>query len=147
MWLFYGLALVAGILNAIESGQNSLLSKTLGLPSIAAIVVLAVGGLGAVAVGLATGRLNLPSSDQILDVPWWAWLGGLSGVFIIFAQLFAAERIGAARFLGVLVTAGVITSILLDNYALLGFKHHSASPWRIAGGVLMIIGVTIVSIF
>ncbi|WP_350223139.1 DMT family transporter [Escherichia coli] len=54
---------------------------------------------------------------------------------------------GAAPFLGMLVTAGVITSILLDHFGWVGFERHPATLWRIAGGLLMIGGVALVTIF
>ncbi|TXP84676.1 EamA-like transporter family protein, partial [Escherichia coli] len=58
-----------------------------------------------------------------------------------------ARQIGAAPFLGMLVTAGVITSILLDHFGWVGFERHPATLWRIAGGLLMIGGVALVTIF
>ena len=58
-----------------------------------------------------------------------------------------ARQIGAAPFLGLLVTAGVATSIMLDNFGWVGFERHPASLWRILGGVLMIAGVALVALF
>ena len=66
---------------------------------------------------------------------------------IILAQFFVARQIGAAPFLGLLVTAGVVTSILLDHFGWVGFDPHPAGLWRIAGALLMIGGVALVSIF
>lgn len=50
-------------------------------------------------------------------------------------------------FVGTLVTAGVVISILLDHDGWVGFDVHPADPWRIAGGVLMIAGVALVALF
>jgi len=45
------------------------------------------------------------------------------------------------------VTAGVVTSILLDNFGWVGFERHPASLWRILGGCLMVGGVALVALF
>jgi transporter family-2 protein len=58
-----------------------------------------------------------------------------------------ARQIGAAPFLGLLVTAGVATSILLDNFGWVGFERHPAGIWRILGGILMVVGVALVAYF
>lgn len=98
-------------------------------------------------VGLLTGRLDWPTSDQVAQMPWWAWFGGIMGGGIILAQFFVARQIGAAPFLGLLVTAGVVTSILLDHFGWVGFDPHPAGLWRVIGALLMIGGVVLVSIF
>ncbi len=71
-------------------------------------------------------------------MPWWAWLGGLFSVLLILAQLYASPAIGAASFLGIIVTVGVAASIVLDNYGWVGFPVHPVSLWRILGAVLMV---------
>ena len=58
-----------------------------------------------------------------------------------------ARQIGAATFLGLFVTAGVITSLLLDHFGWVGFNQHRAGLWRIIGAILMIGGVALVGLF
>ena len=145
--MLYAATLVAGICNAVEPGQNATLSKSLGQPWLAALVVVFFNAIIFFGVGLATHKLAVPSLGQIAKVPWWAWLGGVTSAAIITAQLFVSEKVGAGVFLGLLVTAGVVTSILLDNFGLVGFKVHPTSLWRILGGALMIVGVGLVALF
>lgn len=147
MIFLYGLTILAGIANAIQPGQNATLSKSLGLPVTAALIVLLVSTAVLLAGGLAIGKLQLPTGQQITTVPWWAWLGGFFSVLLILAQLYASPAIGAASFLGIIVTVGVVCSIALDNYGLVGFPVHPASLWRILGAVLMIGGVALVALF
>ena len=64
---------------------------------------------------------------------------------IVVAQLMVARQIGAATFLGMLVTAGVVASIMLDHFGWVGFERHPATLWRIVGGLLMIGGVALVA--
>ena len=146
MWYLYGFVLLAGVANAIQPGMNATLAKGLPQPLAAGLVVGAGTFLSILIVGLVSGRIALPSYDQAAQLPWWAWLGGVLGGGIVITQLFIARKIGAAPFLGILVTAGVVTSIALDHFGWVGFEQHPASLWRILGGVLMIAGVAVVAL-
>ena len=147
MWFLYGFALLAGVANALQAGTNATLSKTLAQPFAAGIVVALVGAVTLLGLGLVLGRFALPSLSDIRAVPPWAWLGGMIGALLILTQLFVAHRIGAAPYLGLLVTAGVVTSILLDHFGWIGFTQHPASLWRILGGLLMVVGIALVAMF
>jgi transporter family-2 protein len=147
MWYLYGLTVLAGLANAIQPGQNATLSKSLSMPITAALIILFVSTGTMLMGGLAIGKLEIPSGQQLAQVPWWGWLGGCLSVVLILAQLYASPAIGAASFLGIIVTVGVLGSLVLDNYGWIGFDVHPASLWRILGAVLMVIGVGVVAMF
>ena len=147
MIFLYGFALLAGIASAIEPGQNAGLAKSLARPLLAGVVSLVVSIAAIAVIMLVTGQYGLPGLDRLAQVPWWAWLGGLMSAGLTMAQLSVSKRIGAATFLGLIVTAGVVTSILLDHFGLVGFKVHEAGLWRVLGGALMIGGVGLVARF
>lgn len=147
MLFLYGFALLAGLATAVAPGQNASLAKSLAHPILAGTISVAISCLTVAVIMLATGWSSLPSMQQVMQTPWWAWLGGVCSAFIAIAQLYVSKRIGAAPFLGIIVTAGVVTSIVLDNFGLVGFKVHDANVWRIVGGALMILGVGFVAAF
>jgi transporter family-2 protein len=147
MTLLLGLLVTAaGVLNTVQSGANASLSKALGQPIAAALAVtaanLAVYLAAAPFVGLAW-----PGSQRLAAVPWWAWLGGAMGGAYVLATLFLAQRLGAALFTGLTVTAAIVTSVLLDHYGWVGFAPHAAGPWRILGCLLMVGGLALISVF
>ncbi len=145
MWLLYLFAIVAGIGNALQSGVNSTLGKTLGQPFFAMLTVFGIGALVVVAVGVASGRFALPSSFS--DAPWWAWTGGFFAVLLLMSQLFVASSIGAGAYLGIIVVTGTLTSLLIDHFGLIGFDVHRLNLARIIGGTLMAAGVLLIAIF
>ena len=147
MWYLYGLTIVAGLANAVQPGQNATLSKSLGLPITAALIILIVSTLAMLVGGMAVGKLEWPSLHQMSEVPWWAWPGGALSVLLILAQLYASPSIGAATFLGIIVTVGVLASTVLDNYGWVGFEVHPLSLWRALGAGLMVVGVALVALF
>ncbi|HEY8565485.1 MAG TPA: DMT family transporter [Beijerinckiaceae bacterium] len=145
MAFLYGFAVVAGLLNALQSGANSTLAKTLGQPFAAALVIVAVSATGLLVAGLVSGQLHLPEAQGWRSVPWWGWIGGLMGAVFVMSQLLVAQRIGAAPYLGLTVTAAVIGSLVLDHFGLMGFKQHAAGWGRLAGAALMIAGVGLIA--
>lgn len=147
MWYLYAFVLIAGIANAIQPGQNATLAKGLSQPLTAGIAVGLGGAAGILVVGLVSRRLAWPTYSELTQIPWWAWFGGVMGGAVVVAQLLIARQIGAGAFLGLLVTAGVITSIVLDHFGWVGFEVHPVSLWRILGGALMIGGVILVAMF
>lgn len=69
------------------------------------------------------------------------------GTVLTLSQLFIAPELGAAPFMGTLVTVGVLASMVLDRYGWVGFEVHHASIWRVLGGVFMVAGVALVALF
>jgi transporter family-2 protein len=147
MWYLYVFILLAGVANAIQPGQNGALAKSFSQPLVAGLIVGLFTASTVLIVGLVTRRLEWPTQHELAQVPWWAWGGGVFGGGIVITQLMIARQVGAGVFLGLLVTAGVVTSILLDHFALVGFERHPASTWRLLGGLLMVAGVGLVALF
>ncbi|MBP1180700.1 transporter family-2 protein [Methylobacterium sp. PvR107] len=142
-----GLTILAGIANAIQPGQNATLSKSLGLPVTARVITRLVSSAALLIGGLAIGKREMSSGQQLAAVPWWAWLGGFFSVLSILAQLYASPAIGAASFRGIIVTVGVAVSLVLDNYGWFGVPVHPATLWRALGAVRMFAGVAMVALF
>lgn len=140
------LAAVAGVLNTAQAGANTTLSKTLGQPLVAALVVTGVNALVYLSAIPLIG-FAWPGGGRFAQVPWWAWLGGAMGGFYVLAVILLAERLGAAIFTGLSVTAAIATSTILDHYGLMGFARHEAGLWRVLGCLLMVGGLALVSIF
>jgi transporter family-2 protein len=143
----YAFAVLVGALNAIQPGCNTALNKALGQPFLSGLVVTAVSFTSLLVAGLLSGGLALPSPANIAAVPWWGWIGGVLGAVYVLAQLFVAQQVGAATFMGLTVTAAIVTSVALDHFGLVGFERHPAGLLRLAGAALMIAGVVLVARF
>ena len=139
------ISFLGGVLNTVQSGSNATLAKTLHQPILAALIVTAVNGCAYLALAPFIG-LHWPKAAAFVEVPWWAWLGGAFGGTYVLASIFFAEKLGGGIFIGLTVTAGVITSITMDHYGLVGFKPHPVNWPRFVGGALMIFGVTLVGL-
>jgi transporter family-2 protein len=69
MWFLYGLTILAGLANAVQPGQNATMSKSLGLPVTAALLILMISAAALLVGGLAIGKLKVSSRQQLAAVP------------------------------------------------------------------------------
>ena len=146
IWLFGTLSFLAGVLNTVQSGANNTLAKGLGQPVLAALVVTLVNGLTYLVFGAFYG-IGWPRDGALATLPWWCWIGGALGGAYVLATIFFSEKLGAGVFIGLTVTAAIVTSVAMDHFGLVGFKQHTASWPRLIGAALMIGGLTLVSAF
>ncbi len=141
--LGYIFALAAGVANPAQAGANAELNKELAAPVWAAAFVY-ISGFAAVMLIECLVRGTWPGS-RFSAVPWWAWFGGVLSVGSTFAGLTLAQKMGSGTFTGLSLTASVLSSILLDQFGLLGFKPHPAHAFRLIGAGMMIGGLWLVA--
>ncbi len=144
--LFFLSALVAGFANPFQSGANAELNKHLNQPVLTGLFVY-TSGLAGLLLTQFFLRRALPAPSALAAIPPWAWLGGLISLIPTLIGLTVAQRMGSAVFTGASITAALVTSVLLDQFGLVGFRQHSASPARIAGCALMIAGLWLIARF
>ncbi len=140
------LVVIAGILNTVQSGSNATLHKTLDRPVWCVVAVFAVALATSLIAALAKGE-PFPSTASLARAPWWAWIGGVFGALYILSMMLAADKLGAAVFMGITVTLAVVTSLVMDHFGLMGFDVHKAGVARILGGALMIGGLALIAKF
>jgi bacterial/archaeal transporter family-2 protein len=144
-WL-YPIILICGALQAWGPPMNGALRQALDNPWLASVVsflpIIAFLGV----LFLCQPR-PLPSVDGIAGMPWWAPLGGIIGAFAVVAGLLFVDRVGAGVFGGLTITANILMSLLVDHFGLFGMAEHSLNLGRIAGGLLMVVGIALVAAF
>jgi bacterial/archaeal transporter family-2 protein len=71
--------------------------------------------------------------------------GTRSGTIYVWSTIFATPKIGAALTLALTIAGQMIAALFLDNYGAIGLNKIPASPERIAGVVLVVLGVSLVA--
>jgi bacterial/archaeal transporter family-2 protein len=142
-WIYAGLALLSGAALAVQVGVNNGLKGRIGHPFSAATISFATGTIALLAFALAI-RPGLPKASSLSGAPWWIWLGGVVGACYIVVTISFSNRLGAAGWLGVVVTGQILTSVVLDHYGLIGFEAHPVTPWRVVGVGLLLAGAALV---
>jgi transporter family-2 protein len=143
--LSYLFAAAAGAANPVQAGANGELNKELTSPIWSGLFVYASGLIGVLAIQLIL-RTAWPA-ERFAKVPWWAWAGGLLSIGSTLAGLTLAQKMGSAIFTGVSLTASLVTSVVLDQFGLIGFKPHPASLLRLVGSALMVAGIWLIAKF
>ena len=144
-WL-YPIILICGALQAWGPPMNGALRSALTNPWLASIVSFLpiIGFLGV--VFLCQPR-PLPTADGVAGMPWWAPLGGIIGAFAVVAGLLFVNKVGAGVFGGLTITANILMSLAIDHFGLFGMPTHTLNIGRIAGGLLMVAGIALISWF
>jgi transporter family-2 protein len=140
--LFIVLALLTGVAIAVQTGVNTQLRSYLQSPLQAVFVSFMTGTVLIAATLLA--RREPPPLGKWLSMPWWMWLGGIFGLFIVSTNIVVAPRLGAALLISLAITGQLTTALVLDHYGVLGFPVHPISPARAAGALLLIAGVVLI---
>lgn len=140
------LAVAAGSAMAFQVVVNAHLRTHVAEPMQASLISFAVGTAAAFLYCLIAGYA-WPTFSQLRYAPWWAWIGGLLGLFFIWCSIVVAPRIGVALMLGLVVAGQVAVSTIIDHFGLLGASVRPASFGRIAGVVLVVAGVGLVAAY
>ena len=138
--------LIGGALQACGAAMNGQLAKSLVNPWLASAVSFALITFFFTGVFIILPH-PLPTTRDLAAMPWWAVIGGLVGAVQVYAGLTLVTRVGAGLFMGLTVTAALLTSLLIDHYGWLRMAQHSLNPWRALGGFLLIAGVTLIAKF
>jgi transporter family-2 protein len=137
---------LGGALQSAGAAMNGQLNRSLGNPWLASAVTFALITFFFSGIFLVLPS-PLPSAKALSQMPWWAPIGGLVGAVQVYAGLTLVNRIGAGPFVGLTVSAALISSLLIDHFGLLRVEQHSLNVLRVIGGVLLIGGVTLIAKF
>lgn len=140
------LIVLAGALAPTQAGINARLSQAVDSNILAALVSFFVGTLGLLAYSLIL-RIKWPALQSLQQTPWWIWLGGLCGAYLVTVTIIAAPKLGATTMFAFFLAGQLTASLLLDHFGLLGFPVHSLSAWRIFGVFLVACGSLLIKYF
>jgi transporter family-2 protein len=145
-WLLLLFAFVAGAALPVQFSINAVLRGFVGGPAVAATVSF-VGGMLALIVVALVLRESWPLGEAVARAPGWAWVGGLLGALYVLATIVVIPRLGAATTVGLILAGQVLASIVIDHFGLIRVPVHELNIPRLAGAVLIVIGVALVQRF
>ncbi|MES2820745.1 MAG: DMT family transporter [Pseudomonadota bacterium] len=138
-WWLLALPFLAGAVLPLQSGINGQLGKAVSSVLAAALLSFLVGSLALLLIVLA--QREVPSLAALKGLTWWHWSGGLLGAFFITSAAFAGPRIGALLFMALVLAGQLAMALTLDHFGWAGFRQAAASPGKIAGLVLILVGI------
>ncbi|GJE32372.1 DMT family transporter [Methylobacterium oxalidis] len=138
-----GLAALAGASIVVQQVLNANLRAALNSAAWSGFVSYAVGVACMALLALAL-RDPLPPASLAARIPWWAWSGGLFGAIFIGLAIVLVPQLGAATFIGLLVTGQMLASVAFDHFGWLGLAQRSLDLPRLLGIALLIGGVVLI---
>lgn len=134
------LAALAGSCIALQATVNSAFRKNLDSPWFAAFFSIC-GTILTASAFILLYRPTAPSWEQLKSTQWWNWIGGPLGALIVLAGAALVQRLGAAPFIALVVAGQLITSMLLDHFALLNLQENPITWGRVLGALMVVGGV------
>lgn len=136
--------LAAGCLLGAQPSVNGYLGQHVEYPLQASLISFVSGTLVLLVLTVAVGQFPPVFTTPASQLPWWAWFGGSIGVVLVTASLILVPRVGSLPWFAAVMTGQTIAAILLDHYGLLGNPRATASPMRLIGAGLLILGVLVI---
>jgi bacterial/archaeal transporter family-2 protein len=137
-------ALIGGAVLPVQVALNALLRRYVGEPMQVTFIPYLVGTFTSLIICFAA-RYPIPATTALAATSWWMWVGGCLGTLYVWSTIFATPKIGAALALALTIAGQMIAALFLDHYGAIGLVKHAASPTRITGVVLVVIGVSLVA--
>jgi transporter family-2 protein len=142
-YIYMLLAFLTGIAISVQAGVNANLRQSLANPVLAAAVSFGTGFV-ALLIMLLASRASVPSMEDIRQLNWWKWTGGLIGAVYVTTVIVSVPKIGTANLVSLSVAGQLLAAVVLDHYGLLGFALHPTNGWRLLGMALIVAGVLLV---
>jgi bacterial/archaeal transporter family-2 protein len=139
----YLLVVAAGVSVAFQQVLNANLRTEIGSPWWAGFVSYFVGMLAMLVIALTASGPRLPV-PYVGGTSWLSWTGGLFGAIFVGTAILMVPRLGAATVLALIVVGQMLGSLAFDHFGLLGIPQHTASPIRLAGAVVLVLGVVLI---
>jgi transporter family-2 protein len=132
------LALVSGVLMAVQGSLNTAMAKVVGLWE-ATFVVHITGTLLLIVILFAL-KGGVGGLGMLPTAPWYAYLGGVAGVFIIYLVAASIPSIGVANATTAIIVGQVLTAVLIDHFGAFGLTRTPCGVNQLAGLVLLAVG-------
>ncbi|MBD7912113.1 MULTISPECIES: DMT family transporter [Clostridium] len=135
-------SIIIGALIGLMTSLNGILSTYTG-NYISSVLIHFVGLIGVVAILIFT-KTKL-TFDKTL--PLTLYSAGVIGVFTVLFNNYTFVPIGASLTMALGLLGQTLSSIIIDNFGLLGVKVNKFNKKKIIGLVIISIGIIIMTIY
>jgi transporter family-2 protein len=144
--IFYSaLSLTAGILIPIMAALSGAMGRTIGNPSIAALIVTGGAFVAVLLYTLITGAAHI-TPGAFAGTNALQLSAGAGMAFYVIAITFLAPRFGVGNAVMLVVAAQIASSAAIDHYGLFGTPQKPIDWLRAMGLAIMVAGVVIAQV-
>ncbi|MGB4504891.1 MAG: DMT family transporter [Syntrophaceticus sp.] len=124
------IGIIAGVSMALQGSLNTILSKAIGLLE-ATFVVHVIGVIALIVLLLL--RLGNGSLARMGEAPWYAYLGGLLSIVILYAVMASISKLGVSIATTAIIVGQVSTALIIDHFGLFGLREIPFTWWKVLG--------------
>jgi bacterial/archaeal transporter family-2 protein len=136
------LMVVAGGFIALQSPINSHLGRAVGAIQ-GAFVSFAVG-TAVLLLAALVARGGLGQISGVRDVTWIYLTGGILGAGYVTTALLSVRSLGTGGVIAATIAGELTVAVLIDQFGWFGVTQQVITPARVAGIVLLALGVLLV---
>ncbi len=139
-WVALAAMIISGIAVASQGPINARLATVVGGWQSAALISFGTGFVVLLALNML--RPGAASGLQALGAaPWWLWLGGICGIWIVCAAALSLPVLGAVTAIAALILGQVLGAMAIDAIGAFGVPQREIGWNRIAAVALVAGGV------
>ena len=143
MWLLIPIFFL-GFLTPIQTAANSRLRQSVVSPMVASLVSFTVGTTFLAIVVLCEKGSLLIESDLIRRLPWWAWCGGLCGLWGLTVNIIIFPKLGAVQTALMPMLGQIGMGIIIDSLGLLQSPVFPFTLKRALPLLILIVGIVLI---
>ena len=143
MWLLIPIFFL-GFLTPIQTAANSRLRQSVVSPMVASLVSFTVGTLFLAIVVLCEKGSLLIESELIERLPWWAWFGGLCGLWGLTVNIIIFPKLGAVQTALMPMLGQIGMGIVIDSFGLLQSPAFPFTVKRAVALLILLIGIVMI---
>lgn len=132
------LAMLSGVLMAVQGSLNAAFSKVIGLMEMAFIVN--ASGAAVLAAVLFLFRMGKGDITLVGSAPWYSFLGGVVGVVIIYLVAASIPAVGMCNATTAIIVGQVLTAVLIDYFGAFGLHKYHVGWEQFLGLGLLAVG-------
>lgn len=144
--LWQVIAVLAGMMLAIQVAINGNLGMKLGSSVQSAFLSFVIGAVILLLINGCQKTWKNIALFKDKKAPVWIFSGGLFGALYIYFSAFLAPRIGTGSVVVFALLGQMTTSLIVDNFGLLGAVKRKITGIQIAGLVIMLAGVVAIKL-
>ena len=143
MWLLIPIFFL-GFLTPIQTAANSRLRQSVVSPMVASLVSFTIGTLFLAIVVLCEKGSLLIERELVERLPWWAWCGGLCGLWGLTVNIIIFPKIGAMQTALMPMLGQIGMGIVIDSLGLLQSPVFPFTLKRAVALLILLIGIVMI---
>lgn len=143
MWYLIPVFLL-GVLTPVQTAANSRLRQSVISPFIASLVSFSIGTIFLLIVTVVEKGGILIDREVFSTLPWWAWLGGVCGLWGLTVNIIIFPKLGAMQTALMPMLGQIIMGIIIDSFGLLQSPQFQFTFLRFLSIIIILTGMLMV---